>query len=201
MTVKKRFLAWTFSLCLAAFPAAGQLTSGEVQTIIAQAVTRANGISKTSVIAVVDREGFVLGVWRMMPTNIPPSPTDNAIMADAIAKAGTASFLSSDQHAFSSRTAGFIVQQNFPPGVANSGPGPLVGVNFSNLEFSDINRLKGPGSVIAMSSSPAGANIVPVPIPVTGGLAGTPGGVPLFKAGKLVGGIGVAHDGDDPFAV
>jgi len=203
--VKQRYLAWTFGLCLATYPAAAQITSNDVQTIIAQAITRANDISKTSVIAVVDREGFVLGVWRMMPTNTPPSAADDAVMADAISKAGTASFLSSDQHAFSSRTAGFIVQQNFPPGVANSGPGPLVGVNFSNLRFSDINRLKGPGSFIDTNSSspadPAGTNIVAVPIPITGGLAGTPGGVPLFKAGKLVGGIGVAHDGDDPFAV
>jgi uncharacterized protein GlcG (DUF336 family) len=203
--VKQRLLAWTFGLCLAAFPASAQLLPGDVQTIIAQAVTRANVISRTSVIAVVDREGFVLGVWRMMPTNSPPSAADNKVMADAICKAGTASFLSSDQQALSSRTAGFIVQQNFPPGLANSGPGPLVGVNFSNLQFSDINRLKGPGSFISTNSSspadPAGTNIVTVPTPVTGGLAGTPGGVPLYKNGKLVGGIGVAHDGDDPFAV
>ena len=32
--------------------------------------------------------------------------------------------------------------------------------------------------------------------PITGGLAGTPGGVPLYKAGQLVGGVGVAGDGD-----
>jgi len=38
-----------------------------------------------------------------------------AIMADALARAGTASFLSSDQNAFFSRMAGSIVQQDFPP--------------------------------------------------------------------------------------
>ena len=73
-------------------------------------------------------------------------------MADAIAKAGAAAFLSSGQNAFSSRTAGDIVQQHFPPGIANTPPGPLVGVNFSQLAFSDINKLKAPGSVISYGS-------------------------------------------------
>ncbi|HUS37018.1 MAG TPA: heme-binding protein, partial [Verrucomicrobiae bacterium] len=40
-----------------------------------------------------------------------------------------------------------------------------------------------------------GINGGPVPTPITGGLAGVPGGVPLYKAGKLVGGVGVAGDG------
>ena len=195
LTVKHRLLALTLTFGLAALPAFGQLILADVQTITAQAVTRASQASPDSVIAIVDREGFVLGVWTV---NGSLPATD--ILADAIAKAGTASFLSSDQHAFSSRTAGFIVQQNFPPGVQNSGPGPLVGVNFSNLPFSDINKFKGPGSVITFSSTP-GTTIVPVPEPVTGGLAGTPGGVPLFKNGHLVGGIGVAHAGDNPTAI
>jgi len=34
-----------------------------------------------------------------------------------------------------------------------------------------------------------------VPTPITGGLAGTPGGLPLYKDGYLVGGVGVAGDG------
>src|SRR5204862_1500234 len=107
----------------------------------------------------------------------------------------TAAFLSSDNNAFSSRTAGFIVQQNFPPGVQNKPPGPLVGVNFSNLGFSDISKFKAPGSVIVFNSTP-GLSLVAPPLPITGGLAGTPGGVPLYKAGQLVGGVGVAGDGD-----
>lgn len=193
--MKKRLLAFTFGLGLAAFPASSQLTLSDVQSVIAQSVTRALQISPSSVIAIVDREGFVLGVW----TTSGSTPA-TGVLADAIAKAGTASFLSSDQHAFSSRTAGFIVQQNFPPSVRNSGPGPLVGVNFSNLQFSDINKFKDYTSPITFSASPGNA-IIPVPQPVTGGLAGTPGGVPLFKGGHLVGGVGVAHDGDDPTAV
>ncbi|MBI3881082.1 MAG: heme-binding protein [Verrucomicrobia bacterium] len=179
-----------------------QLTLADVQTIIAQAVTRATALTpgKTSTnatIAVTDREGWVLGVWTLSPA---PAAINLTNVANAIAKAGTAAFLSSDENAFSSRTAGFIVQQNFPPGVQNKPPGPLVGVNFSQLTFSDINKYKGPGSVIVANATP-GFSIVSVPTPITGGLAGTPGGLPLYKSGKLVGGVGVAGDGDGPFDI
>jgi uncharacterized protein GlcG (DUF336 family) len=43
-----------------------------------------------------------------------------------------------------------------------------------------------------------GINGGPVPVPITGGLAGTPGGLPLYKDGHLVGGIGVSGDGHQP---
>jgi uncharacterized protein GlcG (DUF336 family) len=192
--VKRILLGFAF-LLLPRLSASAQLALADVQTVIAQAVTRTTVLSGSqlatnAVIAVTDREGWVLGVWSLTPT------PDSANIANAIAKAGTAAFLSSDNNAFSSRTAGFIVQQNFPPGVENKPSGPLVGVNFSNLGFSDINKLKGPGSALVFNSTP-GLSIVPVSTPITGGLAGTPGGVPLYKAGHLVGGVGVAGDGDD----
>ena len=72
----------------------------------------------------------------------------------AFQKQGTAAFLSSDQNAFTSRTAGFIIQQHFPPGVFNTPTGPLVGVGLSSLFFSDINKFKGPGSVDDLQSHP-----------------------------------------------
>ena len=193
---------WFFNFLLFAWLAAGsahaQLTLADVQTVVAQAVTRATALAgsplKTNaVIAVTDREGWVLGVWALNTNATSASP----LVADAIAKAGTAAFLSSGQNAFSTRTAGFIVQQHFPPGVNNKPPGPLVGVNFSQLGFSDINKFKAPGSVISYGSSP-GLTLVAPPLPVTGGLAGTPGGLPLYKNGQLVGGVGVSGDGLQP---
>jgi uncharacterized protein GlcG (DUF336 family) len=168
-------------------PVRAAMTAIEVQTVIAQAASVASTLSPGSVIAVTDREGFVLGVWSILPN--PPADT----LANAIAKAGTAAYLSSDQHAFTTRTAGFIVQQSFPPGLRNRPPGPLVGVNFSNLGFSDVNQFRQPPFTMQSDgtvSAPA------APLPVTGGLAGTPGGVPLYRAGRLVGGVGVAGDGD-----
>ena len=194
----KRFFGILFFALLMARPAAAQLTLADVQSVIVQAVTRATALTASplktnAVIAITDREGWVLGVWALNPNSSSADP----LVADAIAKAGTAAYLSSDNNAFSSRTAGDIVQQNFPPGILNTPPGPLVGVNFSQLGFSDINKFKAPGSVISYGSSP-GLTLVSPPLPITGGLAGTPGGLPLYKNGQLVGGLGVSGDGLQP---
>jgi uncharacterized protein GlcG (DUF336 family) len=197
VTVKRICGILLFAL-LAGRPTFAQLTLADVQTIIAQAVTRAVAIPNSpmatnAAIAVIDREGWVLGVWALNTNYNSSSP----VVADALAKAASGAFLSSDQNAFSSRTAGDIVQQHFPPGINNTAPGPLVGVNFSQLAFSDINKLKAPGSVITNDSSP-GLMLVPVATPITGGLSGTPGGLPLYKNGSLVGGVGVSGDGLQP---
>ena len=166
--------------------------ASDVQTVINHAVTRAAAISPNSVIAVTDREGDVLGVWVMHSGD-----ASDPEVATAVSKAGTAAYLSSNQNAFTSRTAGFIIQQHFPPGVINTPPGPLVGVGLSNLFISDINKFRGPGSVITFSATP-GKTIVPVPKPPStagSSLDGSPGGVPLYKNGQLVGGLGVTGDG------
>src|SRR5438309_5056263 len=107
-----------------------QLAAADVQTIINHAVTRAVEVSPRSVIAVADREGYVLGVWNVRGGE----PTKEQI-ATAVSKAGTAAFLSSNQNAFTSRTAGSIIQQHFPPGITNTAPGLLVGVGLSNLSI------------------------------------------------------------------
>ena len=168
-----------------------QLTASDVQTIINHAVTRAVSISPNSVIAVTDREGDVLGVWVMHVGD-----ATGAEIATAVSKAGTAAFLSSNQNAFTSRTAGFIIQQHFPPGVINTATGPLVGVGLSNLFFSDINTFRAPRSVITFSPTPGATPYGGQIIPVGGSsLDGTPGGVPLYKNGQLVGALGVTGDG------
>jgi uncharacterized protein GlcG (DUF336 family) len=183
---------------LFALPARAQMTLAEVTTVLAQAVSRAAVVAPGAVVAVVDREGFVLGVWSV--SGLAPAAD---IQANAIAKAGTAAFLSSAQNAFTPRTAAMIVQQNFPPGVVNKPPGPLVGVNFSQLAFSDINKYKLPAEagLLTLGSSTA-APLTQIATPLTGGLAGTAGGVPLYRAGVLIGGVGVAGDGDnDPLNI
>jgi uncharacterized protein GlcG (DUF336 family) len=206
-----------------------QLTAAEVTQIIAQAAADAAWRNPGAIIAVTDREGFVLGVWDMqgrIPSPLSPfkaAGPDNdldgnnttalrnyGLFAGAITRAGTAAFLSSDQEALTSRTAGYIIQQHFPPGVTNTAPGPLVGVGFSNLFFSDINRLKqianpispsvpfdpsdlrdpsAPGAMLRRSPGIRGNGVL------FGSLNDSPGGVPLYKNGHLVGAIGVTGDG------
>ena len=169
------------------------LTIADVQTIINHAVTRAVRISPNSVIAVTDREGYVLGVWVVRGGAATPGE-----IATAVSKAGTAAYLSSNQNAFTSRTAGFIIQQHFPPGVKNTAPGPLVGVGLSNLFVSDVNHFKKIDMVYCPPPYPPA--VVPSPgtfgTPITfTSLDGSPGGVPLYKNGLLLGGIGVTGDG------
>ena len=149
----------------------------DVARVYAQAADAARDVLPQAVIAIVDRDGRALLVQRANGSTI-VTATERAI---AVSKAGTGVFLSSNQQAFSSRTAGFIIQQNFPPRVLNRPPGPLVGVGFSNLAFSDVNYFR----------EPDGRRI-----PGTR-LYGSPGGVPLFKNGVLAAGVGITGDGTE----
>jgi uncharacterized protein GlcG (DUF336 family) len=163
---------------------AATLTPDDVRTIIAQAVSAAAQISHPVTVVVTDREANVLGIFNM--TGAPPNTTirstgtvgrglEGAVVSAllaAISKAGTGAFFSTNGNAFSTRTAGFIVQEHFPPGVSFRPGGPLYGVQFSSLPCSDIKQ-------------PA--------LPV--GLSGDPGGLPVYKNGVPVGGVGVEGDG------
>jgi len=168
---------------------AGVLSGADVQLIIAQAVGRAQQIGQPATIAVVDREGSVLGSFQMtgartdvtigLPGGSPdPDGLENVAVpagaaVAAVSKAGTAAYLSTGGTAFSTRTFGFIVQENIPPRVTSSQPGgDLFGVQFSNLPCSDVA-------------------FGPLPL----GLSGDPGGMPIYKNGVAVGGIGVEIDG------
>lgn len=153
------------------------LTRNDLETVFWQAADRAREFSIDAVIAVVDRDGRAILV-RRASGDMNVSARERAI---AVSKAGTAVFLSSNAHAFSSRTAGFIIQPRFPPRVRNRPPGPLIGVGFSNLAFSDINHFR------ELDGSR---------IPGTR-LYASPGGVPLFKEGELLAGIGVTGDGTE----
>src|SRR6266487_1686525 len=81
-----------FLVCRVAMATVVPLSAFDVQTIINQAVTRARTVSPKSVIAVTDREGYVLGVW-----NAGGGEPTSTQVANAVSKAGTAAFLSSDQ--------------------------------------------------------------------------------------------------------
>jgi uncharacterized protein GlcG (DUF336 family) len=163
---------------------AGNLTTGEVETVIAQAVSAAVALNRAVTVAVTDREGNTLGLFTM--TGAPATTrirgggragqgleeTDVPASLAAVSKAGTASLFSTQGNAFTSRTAGFIIQEHFPPGVSFQPGGPLFGVQFSQLPCSDIKK-------------PA--------LPL--GLSADPGSAPLYKNGVAVGGVGIEGDG------
>ena len=189
---------------LYALPGAEALSAAEVQQIIAQAVAEAKARNTPGVIAVTDRLGNVLAVYAMtgarataklragLNGNLDAQGVVAPAAAAAIAKAITGAYLSSAGQAFSTRTASMIVQPNFPPSPATVGleSGPLFGVQFSSLPCSDLtaryNAAGGTGALIGPKRSPLG-------------LAGDPGGFPLYKNGALVGGVGVMSDGDYGF--
>jgi uncharacterized protein GlcG (DUF336 family) len=136
-----------------------RLEAADVQLVVAHAVEQASRSNESVVVAVCDRYGAVLGVFRM--TGSPGSTQD------AVTKARTAAYLSSQQHGFTSLTACYITRPHFPPGITNVPGGPLFGVGLSSLPGGDIQ--------------PNGSS-----------LTGAPGGVPLFEDGDLVGGVGIS---------
>jgi len=178
------------------------LSAAEVKQILAQGIAEAQALGARATIAVVDRVGNVLAVHRMAPEGLPvtiateqpqrisggleglvlPSGTSGDGVA-AITKAITGAYLSSEGNAFSTRTAGQIVQEHFNPGELRQPSGPLFGVQFSQLACSDFMQAGDP------------QQLAPGPQRSPLGLSADPGGFPLYKSGTPVGGVGVMADG------
>jgi len=151
-------------------------------------------------IAVTDRQGDILAVYSK-----PGAPATTAanfgVQADtnevAVALARTAGFFSNNQAPLSSRTVRFISGIHFPPGIPFTGNGALYGIENTNRGCG-FNTTFLPGQAFPPARSIDGLQ------PGLGILTGktdlndsdqtavNPGGVPLFKQGVLVGGVGVA---------
>jgi len=170
------------------------LAEDDVRRVIAQAVGEATARGVRAHVAVVDRVGNVLATFRMGGAPATVTITSGlgvtggldgvtGVPAElaAIAKALTGAYLSSQGNAFTTRTAGQIIQEHFNPNEAEQPSGPLYGVQFSQLPCSDVNRNTTQGSV-GPKRSPLG-------------LAADPGGLPLYKNGVLAGGIGIEANG------
>jgi uncharacterized protein (TIGR03437 family) len=188
-------------------PSAFILNASDVQLIISQAVAKAQQIGLPVTIAVTDKEGNVLGLYKMNgasstvlvgSTNLVNGQrlkpggdpdglegvtlplaqglgllSDGAALA-AISKAGTGAFFSTQGSSISTRTASYIIQENFPPTIQNQAAGPLFGVQFSQLPCDDVRQVLGT-------------------LPL--GLSGDNGGVGIYKNGVAAGGVGIEGDG------
>jgi uncharacterized protein GlcG (DUF336 family) len=185
-------------------PKSASLTVADVQKVVAQAAYEGAARGAPATIAVVDRVGNVLAVFEMngaadsITINGATGPNGSSAAAGgldgvtlggedgvdvpgpafaAISMAITAAYFSSEGNAFSTRTAGQIIQEHFNPQVNNTPAGPLFGVQFSQITCSDVSRKASDGSV--------GPKRAPL------GFAANPGGLPLYKNGTVVGAIGV----------
>lgn len=155
------------------------LDASEVEALVARCLDFARRVRSRPdlTVAVVDPEGNSLGVFHA--AGVPADPAARSERAAvALAKAGTGSYFSSDDQTFSTRTACFIIQDHFPPGVRFAPAGPLHGVEFSSIATSDVNPIVFP--------TPASAEVR---------VRGDLGGIGLFRGGRRVGGLGV-DDGD-----
>ena len=173
------------------------LTATDVQTVVQSAAT---AVDAPIVIAVTDRGGNILAVFQK--TGAPATAAGNfgvPVPATelAVALARTASYFSNDQAPLSSRTVRFISGIHFPPGIGNTPSAALYGIENTNRGCS-LNATFLAGKTITPSRLIGGG------LPGLGIITGkkdildsdpnsvNPGGVPLFKNGHIVGGVGVA---------
>ena len=189
---------------LVSFPARGDddpapiLTSADVDLVVHSAAASVN--SEALVIAVTDRQGDVLAVYRK-PAAPATAKANFGVQADAnevaVALARTASFFSNNQAPLSSRTVRFISGIHFPPGIAFTGNAALYGIENTNRGCPfNANYLPGqavpPARSIDGSQTGLGILTGKADLNDSDPTAVNPGGVPLFKQGVVVGGVGVA---------
>lgn len=191
------------------------LSAAEVGQVISAAVAEATARGTAATVAVVDRVGNVLGVFRMTGSGTRATVSTGRGIAvgngleniqdffaangatdapgseyAAIAKAITGAYLSTGGNAFTTRTANQIIQEHFNPGESFAPSGPLFGVQFSQLPCSDLSvRHATDAAIPGLVNTTIGPKRSPL------GLSADPGGLPLYKGTDLVGGIGVEADG------
>ena len=122
--------------------APAQLSAADVGAVLAAAASSLDDSTLSA--AVVDRRGAILGVYAR------PGAAD--IMPDvAVTTARTAALFSNAQAPLSSRTVRFISGIHFPPGVPNTPPAALYGIENTNrgcqLDAADTAPFERPRSI------------------------------------------------------
>jgi uncharacterized protein GlcG (DUF336 family) len=179
------------------------LSVSEVEAIVRAAATALD--RDTATIAVVDRAGRPLALFRQPRANVGNSDA-------AVGVARTAAFFSHNMAPLSSRTVRFISGIHFPPGLTNAPNAALYGIENTNRGCS-LNITFNPGKDVPPARS--ARHTLPCnstdqsgcgPGIVTGKVqpddkdpnAVNAGGIPLYRGGQLVGGIGVVGIDGDP---
>src|SRR5258705_9223931 len=177
------------------------LQGTDVQNIVQAAV---NSVNVDMAVAVVDRAGFVLGVFRTQ--NAPATATGNFMQVQnandvAVALARTGTFFSNDQAPLSSRTVRFISGIHFPPGVMNQPSADLYGIENTNRGCTLVNdpnfQSKIPPSLALGGGFGLGVLTGKADIMDSNAASVNPGGVPIFYRNVVVGGIGVVTTSSD----
>jgi uncharacterized protein GlcG (DUF336 family) len=184
-------------------PTVQNLTATDVTALVQAAAQAAD--PNTMVIAVVDRAGNVLGVYRKPSAQALTTGNFSAqvdVNELAVSLARTGAFFSNDQAPLSSRTVRFISGIHFPPGIANTSNAPLYGIENTNRGCAlSTNFIAGqsvaPARSIGGATTSLGVTTGKVDVNDSDPNAVNPGGVPLFRNGSLVGGIGVAGAAPD----
>jgi uncharacterized protein GlcG (DUF336 family) len=222
------------------------LTTSDVNALLQRAA--AASATTDAIIAVVDRNGNILGV--RVESGVSTAITgnvDNLVFAvdGAVSLARTGAFFANDQAPLTSRTVEFISQStitqrevesnpsitdpnstlagpgfvapvgiggHFPPGINDTPDVDLFNIEYSNRDTSILasGQIEADRFNIDTSYVPQGA-ILTAPNSygyVTGlepnaqprGIATLPGGIPIYKDGQVVGGIGVFFPGTTGYA-
>jgi len=199
-----------------ASPVPGGLTAADVSRIVGQSVTSADslraavrlpfGQTSTFIIAVTDEGGNILAEYRMADAlfdavDVVPAKARNAYyFSTPEGYSVLKGFVDNNPYerytwepappngawAMTSRTLSFGGQPLFPPGIDREKP-PTRGPWFDLFVYDTLNPCtEGPGS--SRGGNRAGfAN--------QNGITWFPGSSPLYKNGRLVGGLGVSGDG------
>jgi uncharacterized protein GlcG (DUF336 family) len=219
------------------------ITPADVQQLLERAAAAAN--TNQAIIAVVDRNGTILGVREEQ--GVLNSITDKATQVfaidGAVAEARTAAFFANDTAPLTSRTVRFISQStitqrevqsspevtdpnsplsgpglvapigvggHFPPGISPTDSADLFEIELSNRDTSSTATVGTERFNVPLADVPAGQQISApdsygvqstlLPGAQSRGIGTLPGGIPLYKNGTLVGGIGVFFPGPNGYA-
>lgn len=199
---------------------AGGLTAAQVQQIITQGIIQAKNtraqirVQPTfakMVLAVADRDGTLLGVFRMADATV--FSIDVAMAKSRNTAYYASAALQPQDHvpgvpygtAFTNRTFRYLAVPKYPSGNASAAPGP-----FSILNTQGINSQTGlnvgaprPASafvntVLGYDSFVTGSNFrSPTPAINQNGIVFFPGSTALYVGNRLKGGYGISGDGVD----